>query len=87
MRELEEKLATQDLAARSAAAMYQQEHNARMVAQQQEIEEMKRKRQNEIVAFEKAQEEKISSLENKQSQLEGVFDFILRMQRCFDNTM
>jgi hypothetical protein len=60
IRDLEERLVTQEVAARSASDRYQEELNARMAAQQQEIEEMKAKQLDEIAALKKAHEEKTS---------------------------
>ncbi|XBI57538.1 hypothetical protein VPH35_038907 [Triticum aestivum] len=87
IRELEERLVTHEVAARSAFDRYQEELNARMVTQEQEIEEMKAKQLDEIAPLKKAHEEKTPSMELKQSQLEGTLGFLLRMQDGSDKSM
>ena len=86
MRELEERLATQELAARSAADRYQEELNARMAAQQQEIQQMKARQQYEIAALKREHEEKNASMEIRQSQLEGTIRLLFRIQGGSENS-
>ena len=87
MRELEERLATQELAARSAADRYQEELNALKAAQQQEIQQMKAKQQDEIAALKKEHEEKTASMERRQSQLEGTISLLFRIHGGSENSM
>ena len=87
MRELEERLATQELAARSAADRYQEELNARMEAQQQEIQQMKARQQDEVIALKREHEEKTASMERRQSQLERTISLLFRIQGVSENRM
>lgn len=85
MRELEERLATQELAVRSAADRFQEELNARITAQQQEIEQLKTKQQEEIAALKKEQEEKTASMKKNLHALDGTISFVLRQMHSNSN--
>ena len=88
MRELGERLASQELAVRSAADRYQEELNGRIAAHQQEIKEMKIKQQDEIKALKKEQEEKTASMEKNLKHMDGTLSFFLRqLQSGSNNSM
>ena len=77
IRELEQRLETQELAARSAADRYQEEMNAILQSQRQELDDLKMKQEEQIAAMKREQAKNNASVLKKQDQLDAMMNYML----------
>ena len=77
IKELEQRLQTQELAARSAADRYQEEMNAILESQQLKLHDLKMKHEEEIAAIKREQMEQSANVVARKNQLESMMKFML----------
>ena len=74
---LQQRLETQELAARSTADRYQEEMNAILESQRQELHDLEMKQEEEIAAMKREQAEHNANVLTRQNQLDSMMKFML----------
>lgn len=77
IKKLEQRLQTQELAARSAADRYQEEMNAILESQRQKLHDLKMKQEQEIAAIKREQAQHNANVVTRQNQLDSMMKFVL----------
>lgn len=81
IRELEDKISTQEQDSLNAAQRVQREMEERMQEQERKFEELKRKQDDELEAVKKASEENRLAFEKRQKEMDGMLGYLLRMSQ------
>jgi TolA-binding protein len=81
IRELEDKISTQEQDSLNAAQRVQREMEERMQEQERKFEELRRKQDDELQAVKKASEENRLAFEKRQKEMDGMLGYLLRMSQ------
>jgi hypothetical protein len=81
IRELEERLSSQEQESLSATERYHQEMEKRMQEQERKFQEMTKKHEEELEAVKKASEENRLAFEKRHKEMDGMLSYLLRMSQ------
>ena len=79
IRDLEEKLSSQEQDSLNAAERVQREMEEQMQEQERRFEEMRKKQDNELEAVKKSSEANRLAFEKRQKEMDGMLSYLLRM--------
>jgi hypothetical protein len=81
IRELEDKISTQEQDSLNAAERVQREMEERMQEQERKFEEMRKKQDDELEAVKKSSEANRLAFEKRQKEMDGMLSYLLRMSQ------
>jgi hypothetical protein len=81
IRELEDKISTQEQDSLNAAERVQHEMEERMQEQERKFEEMRKKQDDELEAVKKSSEANCLAFEKRQKEMDGMLSYLLRMSQ------
>lgn len=81
IRDLEEKLSSQEQDSLNAAERVQREMEERMQEQERRFEEMRKKQDDELEAVKKSSEANRLAFEKRQKEMDGMLSYLLRMSQ------